>query len=272
MHLPIIKREDYLELTRRFIRDIKKYREFIIISIETELSIEYSNSYIGYLWWILDPLLYMLIYIFVVTMLLGRRPPDYPVFLFTGLLFWRWTHSSFMRCTNAIIAKKNILSQIFIPKFILALIRVSVESVYFLVSMLVLFGLLVFNDIPFTAHFFEFIPLFIVQFIFIFGAGLWLSHLGAYFYDVDRVLGFILRIWYYVSPGLFALSSAPEPFRTLLWLNPLTTIMESSRNIFLYGKPPIYFGLLIWGGIGVLLTISGMKKLYQFDQTYTKVI
>lgn len=258
-------------LLENTIADLGKYWEYILNSINTEIRTEYSTSYVGYLWWILDPLLYMVIYIVVVTILLGRRPPDYPVFLFTGLLFWRWTSSAFIRCTNSIISKRNLLAQVYIPKFIFPLVRVVIESIYFLFSIFVLFALLIIYKIPFTLHFLEFVPLFFVQFLFIFGMGLWLSHLGAYYYDVDRVLSFILRVWYYVSPGLYSLASVPESYRHLFWLNPLTTIMESSRNVFLYGKSPVYPALAGLAVLSLVIIYFGLKKLREFDRVYTKV-
>lgn len=260
-----------MTVLKRFLNDLKKYREFIVNSISTELTTEYANSYIGYLWWILDPLLYMMIYVFVVSIVLGRGGPDYPVFLFSGLLFWRWTSSAILRCSNSIVSKRNILNQIFLPKFVLPLIRTCIEAAYFIFSIIVLLALLLLYRIPFTYHILEFIPIFITQFLFIFGAGLWLSHLGVYYYDVDRVLSFLLRIWYYVSPGLFALESIPEPYQRLFWLNPLTVIMTSSRNVFMYGKHPLYLGLAILSLVSLILIYSGLRLLYKFDRTYTKV-
>ncbi len=267
----ILSSEVKLETIRRFWADINKYREFILSSIVTELKTEYAKSYIGYLWWILDPVLFMFIYVFVVSIVLKRGGPGFPVFLFSGLLFWRWTSSSILRCTSSIVSKRSILSQIYIPKFILPLIRTGVDSIYFLFSILVLLLLLVIYKIPFTLHILEFIPIFLVQYLFIFGMGLWLSHMGVYYYDVDRVLGFILRVVYYLSPGLYALEAIPLPYRQWFWVNPLTTVMISSRNAFMYGKSPLYLNLLIWTIINLLLIYTGLKKLYKFDRTYAKV-
>ncbi len=140
-----------------------------------------------------------------------------------------------------------------------------------LFSILVLLVLLIIFRIPFTLHMLEFIPIFAVQYLFIFGTGLWLAHLGVYYTDVERVLSFILRIFYYLSPGLYALDAIPLPYRNLFWANPMTTIMVSSRNAFMYGKSPVYIALLIWAVISLLLIYTGLRKLYRFDRTYAKV-
>jgi ABC-type polysaccharide/polyol phosphate export permease len=260
-----------VEILTRFIRDIKKYREYIINSIMTELSVTYAKSYLAYLWWVLDPLLYMFIYVFVVNIVLGRGGPQYPVFVFTALLFWRWTSSAINHSTNSILSKRNLLGNVYIPKFIFPLIKTAVDSVYFLFSILVLFLVLFVYKIPLTLHLFEFVPLFVVHFLFVFGLGLWMSHLGVYYYDVDRVLTFVLQAWYYLSPGLYGLDVIPAQYRFLFWFNPLTTTFSSSRNIFMLGQPPLYLGMFIWGVISILIIYFGLKKLYAFDRIYTKV-
>jgi ABC-type polysaccharide/polyol phosphate export permease len=261
-----------LEILQKFVRDIKKYREYITTAVSTEFSLEFSKSHIGYLWWILDPLLYMLIYIFVVSIVLKRGGPAYPVFLFTGLLFWRWTSDTMNRSTFSITSKKSILSQVYIPKPILPLIKILVNTTYFLFSILVLLLVLWFYKIPLTPHILEFIPIFVVQWLFIFGLSLWLTHLGVYYYDIDRVLSLVLRLWYYISPGLYDLSAVPDRLQFILWLNPLTTTFVSSRNVFMYGEHPVYAGLLAWGGISLGIVYFGLKQLYKFDRIYTKVI
>jgi ABC-type polysaccharide/polyol phosphate export permease len=213
----------------------------------------------------------MLIYVFIINIVLGRGGPQYPVFVFTALLFWRWTSSAINHSTNSILSKRNLLGNVYIPKFIFPLIKTMVDSVYFLFSIIVLFVVLFLYKIPFTLHLFEFLPLFVVQFLFIFGIGLWLSHLGVYYYDVDRVLTFVLQAWYYMSPGLYALESVPDNLRIFFWANPLTITFGSSRNIFMIGQSPMYLGLLIWGLISIGIIYFGLKKLYTFDRIYTKV-
>ena len=271
MAISALGNKEKTSILKRAITDINKYREYIVSSITTGIRSEYANSYLGYIWWVLDPLLFMLIYVFVVQIVLGRGGPQYPVFVFSALLFWRWAQSSIAKSTRSIISAKSILSQTYIPKFIFPFVMVTINSVYFLFSILILAFFLVFYRIPFTLHIFEFLPIFVVQFVLLLGLSLWLAHLGVYYYDVDRVLGFVLRLWYYVSPGLYPIEDVPERLQSLVWLNPLTTIFVSSRNVFMYGESPIYMGLLAWLIVGIILVITGLAVLYKFDKTYAKI-
>lgn len=260
-----------MEIIRKTIQDLTKYKEYILTSITTGMRTDFANTYIGYIWWVLDPLLFMLVYVFIFQVILGTKIPNYPVFLMCSLLFWRWISSSVSQSTSSIVNKRAILSQTYIPKFILPLIKIGINSMYFAFSILVLVAFIVIYRIPFTWHFLEIVPLFLVAFLFVYGVGLWLAHLGVYFSDVERILQFVLRIWYYVSPGVYAVANVPEHIKGIIWANPLTPIFEGSRNIFLNNLSPDYRILGIWAVISLLLIYFGLKKLNKFDKTYTKI-
>lgn len=259
-------------MLKRLFRDFRRHREFTLASIEMGLKSDYANSYLGYLWWILDPLLFMGVYVFVVQIVLDRGGPDYPVFVMCSMLFWRWASKSIHESTNSIIRKRSLLSQTYLPKHILPLVSLSVNAVYFLVSILVLLGMLALFRIPLTWHVLEFPAIFAVQFVLLLGMGFWLAHLGALYYDVHVAINFVLRVWFYVSPGLYAVEALPPALQPLLWLNPMSTIYTSSRNVFLYGQSPLYLGLALWTAVGLALILTGALLLYRFDNTYAKML
>lgn len=256
----------------KFSIDLKRYKEYIQNSFFTELALDNSRSYLGFLWWLLDPLLYMLVYIILVSIILGRGGPDFPVFVFSGLLIWRWTSSTINQSINSISNKKNLINNVYLPKTLFPFIKNNVNAFYFLISLILLIPFLFIYRIQLTYHVIEIIPVIIVQYLFNFGVSLWLSHLGVLYFDVDKILRVVIRTWYYLSPGLYALEQIPEQFRPFIWLNPLTTTMVSSRNVFLYGEHPAYLGLLVWGIISLVIIYFGLRNIYIFDRTYAKVL
>ncbi len=261
-----------MNLIKRVYNDLKKYKEFIIYSIRSELKVNLTETYLGYIWWLLDPLMYMLVYILVVVVIFGRGDENYPIFIFSALLSWKWTATSIRTSTSSIKAKAGILHQTYIPKFILPFIKNCVSSIYYLFGLTMLVVLIKLFKVPFTFHIFEFIPIFITHFLFLFGIGTILAHLGVYFRDINNILNFVLRLWFYLSPGLYNLDMIPEKIRNLWWLNPMTTFYASYRNVFLYAQHPIYKPLVIWFVISIIVIILGLKYLYKFDKNYTKVI
>lgn len=252
--------------------DLKSYKEYILYMTKTELKVQLSSTYLGYLWWLLDPLMYMLVYMLVVTVIFQTRVENFAIFVFCSVLSWKWTTSSIMESTNSIKARAGILQQVYIPKFILPLIKSMVNATKFLFGVLVLLGLILFYRIPYSIHNLEFLFVFIVNFIFILGMSFILAHLGVFFRDINNILNFTLRLWFYLSPGFYALDRIPEKVRFLWWLNPLTAIFESYRNVFMYNKSPLYLPLFIWLLISISLVVLGLKYLYKFDKNYTKVV
>ncbi|PAB58274.1 ABC transporter permease [Anaeromicrobium sediminis] len=252
--------------------DLKKYREFMMYSIKSELKVNLTETYLGYIWWLLDPLMYMLVYILVVSVIFGRGDKNFPVFVFCALLSWKWTSTTITTSTSSIKSRSGLLHQIYIPKFLLPLIKNITNSVYYIFGLSMLLVLIGIYKIPFTLHIFEFVPIFFVQFMFLYGLGTILAHLGVYFRDINNILTFSLRLWFYLSPSLYTLDRIPEKIRFLWWFNPMTTFYTSYRNIFMHGISPLYKELGIWLCVSIILMATGLKFLYKFDKNYTKVI
>ncbi len=259
-------------MIKKVIQDIKKYKEYMSYSIKSELKVNLTETYLGYIWWLLDPLMYMLVYILVVVIIFGRGDRYFPIFVFSALLSWKWTSTAITTSTASIKSKAGILHQIYIPKFILPLIKICVGTIYYLFGLIMLIVLILLYNVQLSLHIFEFTLIMIVQFIFLYGIGTILAHLGVYFRDIDNILNFTLRLWFYLSPGLYSLDMIPEQIRFLWWLNPMTTFYTSYRNVFLYAKSPLYIELLIWCILSIILIMIGLRYLYKFDKNYTKVI
>ncbi|MGO1372193.1 MAG: ABC transporter permease [Senegalia sp. (in: firmicutes)] len=261
-----------MSVLKKAIKDLKKYKEYILYTTKSELKVQLSSTFLGYFWWILDPLMYMLVYMLVVMIIFQRGGENYPIFVFAGLVPWKWTVSSIKDSTKSIKGKSSILQQVYLPKFILPLIKTLINTTKYLFGIMVLLVLMLFFKVPYTVHLIEFFTVFFVHFLLILGLGFILSHLGVFFKDIDNILDFTLRFWFYVSPTLYGLERVPEKVRFIWWLNPLTTIYTSYRNIFLEGISPLYLPLLGWMLFSVGLIVIGLKFLYKFDKNYTKVI
>lgn len=252
--------------------DLKKYKEYILYTIKTDLKTQLASTYLGYLWWILDPLMYMLVYVFVAQIVFKSNVDNFPIFVFCAVLSWKWITSAMTEGTNSIKARIGVLQQVYMPKFILPLIKCVDNAVKFLFGILVLFVLMLFYGIKPSIHNFEFIWVFIVNFTFILGCSVILAHLGVFFRDINNILTFVFRLWFYLSPGFYTIDRIPEAFRFLMWCNPLTIFFESYRNVFMYNTSPHYLGLGIWFIISVMMCFIGIKRLYKFDKNYTKVV
>jgi len=257
---------------KRFFKDLSGRREYLLYSTKYELKVQLSRTYLGYVWWILDPLFYMLVYMLIVMVIFQRGEKDFPVFVFCALVPWKWTLKTIMDSINSIKSRTNILNQVYIPKPVIPFIKILTNTVYFFFGLVVLVILIRFFKIPVTFHYLESIIIFLVQFLFIFGLSLIFSHLGVFFKDIRNILAFTVRLWFYLSPGLYSLDRIPENIRFLWWINPLTTFFISYRNVFLYGESPLYLQLSIWTIVSILTIFLGLKLLYKYDKKYMKFV
>jgi len=113
----------------KFIRSIKEHKDLIRYLTFFDLKSNVARTYMGFLWWIIDPILYMMIYYLLVVVILGRGGPHYLVILFTGLIPLKFTTACLVDSTSSIVGKASIIKQIYVPKIVFILVRLCVNSI-----------------------------------------------------------------------------------------------------------------------------------------------
>ncbi len=250
----------------------KKYEEYFRYTIKSNLKTNLQGSYLGYLWWLLDPLMFMLVYVFVVSIIYQRGGDNFPVKVFCGTLSWKWSSTALMQSANSIKSKSGVLKQIYLPKFLLPLISVATNAIYYIFGLIVLLPLLLYFKIPLTIHIFEIVVVFFVQFLFLTGTTMILSHIGVFFSDLLNILNFTIRFWFFATPIMYTLEDMPVKLRKVSVLNPMSVIIESYRDVIIYDKSPDYVLLLGWTVASLGLIYVGLKILKKYDRNYTRVI
>lgn len=254
------------------LNDFKRFRDYFSYNVRVNLRLKVSNTWLGYFWWLLDPLLQMLVYTIIVEFIFNRGEADFPVFVFCGLLSWKWFSSTINYSANCIKSNSAVLNQVYVPKFLFPLQETTVNLIKFLFGFIVLFFMLFFFNINLSIHFIEVIPIIFSNYLFIFAVSLVFTHFGVFITDLKNFLGHFTRVWWYLSPGMYSLRIVPEQYRWLFWLNPNTSFFESYRNVIMYEKPPYYLSLFIWDVISVIIIYFGLRKIYKFDRSYSKII
>jgi ABC-type polysaccharide/polyol phosphate export permease len=259
-------------MIKNALNDFFKFKDYFAYNVRVNLRLKVSNTFLGYLWWLLDPLLQMLVYTIIVDFIFRRGEANFPVFVFCGLLSWKWFSSTMNYSVSCIKSNSGVLNQVYVPKFLFPLQETTVNFVKFLFGFIILFVMLFFFKIVPTIHFFEIIPIVFSNYLFIFAVSLILTHLGVFIADLKNLLGHLIRIWWYLSPGMYSLNFISEKYRWVFWLNPNTAFFESYRNVIMYSKSPHYISLIIWDVISLILIYVGLRIIYQFDRSYSKII
>lgn len=134
---------------KSYIQEILKRKDLLYYLIKSGLKAEHRNSYLGYFWWLLDPLLNVVVYFFLVVIVLGRESDDfnYAVFLVIGLVAWRWISSSISSASKSILRYSSIINQVSLPKAIFPLSFTFSQLFNYLFGLIVVAVFLLFNGI-----------------------------------------------------------------------------------------------------------------------------
>ncbi|WP_203289067.1 ABC transporter permease [Metabacillus sp. cB07] len=251
---------------------IKSNKDLIYHLTASDFKANNSRTYFGFLWWILDPIFYMAIFYLLVVVILDRGTPNYPIIIFTGLIPLKFVTAALVDGTNSISSKGNILQQVYVPKIIFVVVRLLVNCIKFLISAVVLILFLVIFGTEFSWYVLLFPLIFIINAFCLLGVMIFLAHLGVFIRDVKNMMQYISRVLLYLSPVLFEMSTVPDKLVPLLYLNPFTTILESYRDVLIYGRAPEWIPLLILTVVSLVILYFGIRLLNKNEKEYAKVI
>ncbi|MDI2592896.1 ABC transporter permease [Pseudomonas sp. 681] len=231
-------------------RSLHNYRGFILGSVQREFQARYRNSLFGALWPVLNPLSMIIVYTVIFSHIMRARLPGvddsmaYSVYLCAGLLAWGLFTEITLRSQNMFLENANLLKKISFPRICLPVIVLINASINFAIIIGLFLGfLLITGRWPGTVLL-ALIPLIALQMMFCAGLGMILGVLNVFFRDVGQLFGICLQFWFWLTPIVYPMSILPEWVQRLLQLNPLTNLITSYQNLFVYGQWPVWSSLL----------------------------
>jgi len=260
------------------LKDLWDYRELIYFLTWRDLKVRYKQTLLGFTWVLLQPVINMVVFTILFGQLLnvptGGIP--YPIFSFAALLPWLYFASSLSRSSTTLVGSANLISKVFFPRMVIPIAGVLSGLVDFLVSLIVLVGMMLFYKIIPTWNLFL-MPLFLLlALLTALGFGLWLSALNVRFRDVNHLVPFIIEIWKYATPVIYGSTLIPEKFRFLLGLNPMTGVVEGFRWAILGSKYVENFNpgplFIVSISITLLVLISGVIFFRNTERTFADII
>lgn len=262
---------------KNYLLEIRKRKDLLIYLVKSGLKAENRNSYLGYFWWLLDPLLNVVVYYFLVGIVLGRGEgtENFAVFLVIGLVAWRWMNTTINTSSKSIIKYRSIINQVNLPKSIFPLSFTITQLVNFAFGLIVIgLFLLIFGITP--SWQIVYLPLImLVQLIFLTGVGLMLAYITVFVRDIENLLSHIVRVFFYASPIIWPggrLKDLPAKFEwaeSLVTFNPIAIIINSYRNILMYQSSPHFLGLAVVGVVSLIFTVF---MLHHYSKNEHKII
>jgi lipopolysaccharide transport system permease protein len=251
-----------------------KYRELLYFLVWREIKVRYKQTAIGAAWAIIQPLVTMLIFTAVFG-IFAKIPSDdlpYPVFAFTALVPWAYFAQALSLSGGSLVGDARLMTKIYFPRLLIPFSAVVAPGVDFVLSFIVLLGLMAwFGIVPTWGV--ALLPLFLMLALIVaLGVGLWLSPLNVRYRDVRHTIPFLVQVWMYASPIVYPVSLVPERWQYIYCLNPMVGVIEGFRWALL-GKGAPDVNLLLVSALGaVVLLVGGLIFFKQMEKTFADIV
>jgi len=257
------------------LRELWQYRELIYFLIWRDIKVRYKQAALGILWVVIQAVLTMVVF----TVIFGglfKLPTDNniptPLFVLAAQLPWHLFAGGLQRSGTSLVGNANLLTKVYFPRLAIPLSSVLAGAVDFGVSILILFGMMLYYSIPFTWKMLWIFPLALLALLTALSVGLWLSALNVQYRDVQQMIPFLVNIWMYASPVGYSASLITSPTWKIIYsLNPLAGIIQGFRWALLGANPPD-ITLAISSGVVVLLFISGLYYFRRMEKTFADMV
>lgn len=261
---------------RHYWRDLWRYRELFQVLAWRDLSVRYKQTAIGVAWAVVRPCLTMLIFTVIFGRIAKLPAPEgtpYSLLVFAAMLPWQFFATALGEASNSLISNSNLISKVYFPRLIVPAATVVVAFVDFLVSFVILVGLMAWYQFVPDWRILA-LPVFVaIAFLASLGPGLWITSLNVKYRDFRYVIPFLVQFGLYISPVGFSSSLVPEQWRLLYSLNPMAAVIDGFRWCLLRGEPTIWWpGFVISLGITLFFLWLGLRQFRRMEKSFADII
>ena len=271
------RRPGALELVTTGFREIWSHRRLTRYLVRADLKKHGAHTVLGNIWWVLDPLLQMVVYVVLVEVIFKVGKEDYPLFVFSAILPWKWFSSAVNDGITSVTSRDRIIKQVKFPKIVLPVAATVGGIVSFSFGLIPLLGMMLLFYRSDISPYLVLIPaIAAVQFVFSLACAVLVAGVNVFFRDIANVARHALRLWFYLSPALYAYSDVADRLNgwvgKIQLLNPWTPLFESYRDVIYDQTMPNWlwlFALLVASTIFLALAMVFFKRV---EPAFAKVL
>jgi len=246
-------------------RPVQYLFDLTLVLTRKEIQVRYKNNVLGYLWSVLQPLSFALVYFIAFKIFMRVQMENYTLYLLTGMFPWQWFANSVNEASGTFISNAPIIKKINFPRNLLVAANIIKDAIHFILCIPVIMLFCFIYDSPISITWLYGIPILLVlQTVMIYGLSLLISTLNLFFRDLERIVTILVTFLFFLTPIVYNYEMVPEKYRQLLALNPMAFLMTSWRSLFLSGQ-------MDWKAI--LITLVWSVILYGLGQMiYKKLV
>jgi len=252
--------------------ELLAYGELLANFVARDLKTKYRGSVLGIFWSLLNPLLLMLIYTVVFSVIVRINIKPYPVFLLAGLVPWNAFAQTLTSATISVQQSANIVRKVHFPLEVLPLSAVVTGSVQFLISLVLLAGLALIFGVG-IGRSIVFLPLLVVlQLLFSFGLGSLLAAIQVYFRDIEYFLSVLLTVWFFGTPIVYSLDLVPARYQPFFQANPMAWLISSYQDIWFYKRAPGWAPVAGFLVVAVAMAAIGLAAYRRLSRRFAEEV
>ncbi|MEA1052536.1 ABC transporter permease [Lamprobacter modestohalophilus] len=245
--------------------------DLIFYKAFADLRAEAAKTYINYLWWVIDPILTMLIFYIVFGLIFQRDEEGFIQFLLTGLVVWTWYRQTISHACNSILSGKALMAQIHVPKIVFptVVILTDVTKFVFVFALLILF--LWFSGYSVSHSYIALILVLLTQLLLITALAYSAAALVPFLPDLRFLIDNLLHLQFFVSGLFFSAELVPEKYRGLFFLNPMASLINDYRAILLHQAWPDWGRLAFISIFAIFVITFATYIINRYDQDYPRI-
>lgn len=256
-------------------KELWSYRELFYFLTWRDIKLRYKQTFFGIIWAVMQPFITMVVFS-VIFGKLADMPSDnipYPIFVYAGLLLWNIFSNSLNNASQSLISGAEIIKKVYLPKIIIPTASVIITLVDFLFAGLILGGIIIYYG--FLPHFLGLLLLPLLLLITVFaslGLGWFLAAVNVKYRDVRYALPFFIQLLIFLTPVIYPVSIIPKTYQWLLYLNPMTGVIEAFKAGFLGTMPINWMGLGISAVMSIVFLIFGLIYFLKTERFFADII
>lgn len=249
------------------------YFSLLLFKTYLDLRAEASRTYLNFLWWIVEPVLYMGVFYVVFGLMFKRGDgPDYVPFLLCGLMAWKWFDSTIRSGANAIQVNAALIGQVFIPKIFFPSVTIVHNMVKFAFVLIIFLVFLQYYGLGWNITYVALPAILVVQLLLIAGCTFLLASIVPFIPDIMQVVNYALTLLLFLSGIFYSVDSFPEQYQAYFYLNPMVSIIEAYRDVMLYSQWPDLTSLSIVAAVSTLMIVAGAWIMSRYERVYPRVV
>jgi lipopolysaccharide transport system permease protein len=254
-------------------RELWAYRELLWVLTARDIKVRYKQSVLGAAWAVIRPFTTMVIFSVVFGRLAGipSEGYPYPVFVYAALLPWTFFSTAIATSGQSLVGSAHLINKVYFPRLIIPLASAGAAMVDLLVSTGILLLMMAWYGVGWSWNLLA-APLLLLAVVFAaLGVGTLLSALTVSYRDFNHITPFLIQVWMYITPVVFPVSLVPAKWQWLLYVNPMTGLVEGFRSAFL-AKPFDVTGLAVSFAVAVAFFVAGVAYFERVERRFADII